>query len=514
MDTGDLEQLIQNAKEGDDQAFREIYNLTYRKAMVIAKTFMKDDDKANEALQLSYIKLSKKLDTVENVETFYAWFNTIVTNTCKDQLKKHHDFSFTDYENGDDDLAIDVEDEARDYKPDESVKYDDDRAVVLGFINELPTEQRSALVMQIYEGMKISEIADFFETSESTIKSRLNYAKKTIKQKVEDYKKAGNTLFVLPLIVYLKGIFDSYEKSIVVSEELYASIATEVATTKIPEPTNSSSEIVKESTKGAAKILSSNVVKGVIAGALVVGGAGGYIIYSNSGNVIELLTENTINYELTGVNGNATIEATLNYDAIDYDTSNDDITEFLADITFTYDKQEELSNGDTVTITANYDEEKANDLGLKINDATYTVTIEDLSEYYQTTEEVPNEILAAIRETIEEYLAETSDTYTYAYYAQSYEYVSTWLGVNENGENKIIMLYKETDQDLSRDYTEIIYVRPDIDNVGPSYLEEHEEFLGFDAIYDSEMNNPHNLKDAIEVMKEQLSDYELTQFEE
>ncbi|MCD7839662.1 MAG: RNA polymerase sigma factor [Erysipelotrichaceae bacterium] len=197
-----IEEIIERIKQGDNDAFSELYNMTYKKAYVEAMSFMKDEDKAKEALQIAYIQIAKNIQQLQDVKAIYKWINIIVANVCKKQLMKRKEFSFSDYE--------------------------DDKAIVLGFINELPTEQRTALVMQIYDGMKISEIAEIFETNDNTIKSRLNYAKKAIKQKLEEYKKAGNTLFVIPLIVYLEGIFESYETSIQVSEDVYANIAIEV----------------------------------------------------------------------------------------------------------------------------------------------------------------------------------------------------------------------------------------------------------------------------------------------
>jgi len=56
-------------------------------------------------------------------------------------------------------------------------------------IEELPELQRSAIVSFYYDHMKIEEIAKIFDCSVNTIKSRLNYAKKFLKSKVEEHQK-------------------------------------------------------------------------------------------------------------------------------------------------------------------------------------------------------------------------------------------------------------------------------------------------------------------------------------
>ncbi|MCD7839525.1 MAG: sigma-70 family RNA polymerase sigma factor [Erysipelotrichaceae bacterium] len=310
----ELEKIIEKVKQGDDQSFKQLYDLTYKKAYIIALSFMKDETRAKDALQLAYVKLANKIDMVNNVETFQGWFNTIVANTCKDELDKRQEFSFSDYEDYND-QSIDIEDDSRNYKPDENVKYEDDREVVVGFINELPVDQRTALVMQIYEEMKISEIADVLGTNENTIKSRLNYAKKTLKTKIEEYKKAGNTLFVLPLIPYLQGIFKSYEETITVDEKLYVNIASEVSNVLVPQTIAEGT--TKQALKTAGKKAGSSILTKVVAAALAVGVAfGGYSYFNGSNNSLNNSTEETTPTGIEmydGLEGKATLQYAMNY---------------------------------------------------------------------------------------------------------------------------------------------------------------------------------------------------------
>ncbi|MCD7894542.1 MAG: RNA polymerase sigma factor [Erysipelotrichaceae bacterium] len=283
----DIKALIDKAIAGDEQAFEELYNVSYKRAYIKAQSFMKDEDKIAEVLQLAYIRVYNNLDKVDNPNAFNAWVNRIVENTCKNELKKRKEFSFSD-EQTNEDMPIEIEDEHKEFQPNENIKYEDDREVVMGFINELSTEQRAALVMQIYEDKKISEVADFFETSESTIKSRLNYAKKTIRLKVEAYKKAGNTLFVLPLIPYLKGILNSYEETISVDSKLCTRIVTTVTESSAPEgvsnkPMNhelsdetkrifheTTKETGKHTLKGISTVIGGSTVAKVVIGVVIV----------------------------------------------------------------------------------------------------------------------------------------------------------------------------------------------------------------------------------------------------
>jgi len=92
--------------------------------------------------------------------------------------------------NEDQDYIFDeVETKDVDALPEQSAEVKATTDVVMGMIDELPELQRSAVVSFYYDHLKIEEIAKVFDCSVNTIKSRLNYAKKFLKSKVEEHQK-------------------------------------------------------------------------------------------------------------------------------------------------------------------------------------------------------------------------------------------------------------------------------------------------------------------------------------
>jgi hypothetical protein len=81
---------------------------------------------------------------------------------------------------------------------------------VMEMINALPAEQSSAVLLYYYERRSVKDIALIVDASESTVKSRLNYARKAIKSKVEEYERKTNVKLhsaaFLPF--FLRFIFD------------------------------------------------------------------------------------------------------------------------------------------------------------------------------------------------------------------------------------------------------------------------------------------------------------------
>ena len=56
-------------------------------------------------------------------------------------------------------------------------------------IDELPEEQRSALLLRYFDEISVKEIAEIQGVTEGTVKSRLNYGRKAVKEAVEGYEK-------------------------------------------------------------------------------------------------------------------------------------------------------------------------------------------------------------------------------------------------------------------------------------------------------------------------------------
>ncbi|OUN30521.1 sigma-70 family RNA polymerase sigma factor [Massilimicrobiota sp. An80] len=204
------EDLIKYAKKGNEEAIKIIYDNTYQKSYIIAKSMLKNDEDIADVLQNAYVIAFTKLDQIENPKLYKSWIYKIVNRTCLNEYKKRVDIPFSDIEEK---YQVDIEDTNQEFIPDEKTNYEHDKEIIREFINELPFEQKSALIMKYFEELKIKEIAEIFECSENTIKSRINYAKKSLEQKIQTYKQQGNTLFALPLIPFIGWILKEDAKA-------------------------------------------------------------------------------------------------------------------------------------------------------------------------------------------------------------------------------------------------------------------------------------------------------------
>lgn len=200
---------MEAALQGNADAFSALYESTQNNMYYLALKYMKNPDDAKDVLQDAYIKAWQSLPTLKDPEHFPAWLGRIVANTAKNMLvkKKPDLFSELEKENEDgDEFVFQIEDENTSYQPELNYTQKETQILVRELINSLSDEQRFCILMYHLEGQSIKEIAETLDVSENTVKSRLNYGRKALKNKAEELKKKGYQLYSiapLPLLLYL-----------------------------------------------------------------------------------------------------------------------------------------------------------------------------------------------------------------------------------------------------------------------------------------------------------------------
>ncbi|MBE5941560.1 MAG: RNA polymerase sigma factor [Lachnospiraceae bacterium] len=202
-------EAVKLAKQGNEEGFQFLYESTYKKKMYIAIKYMKNEDAAMDVLQDAYIKAFSKLDTLEDPEKFPGWMGMIVANTAKNALEKKNPLLFSQMEQENEEgetFEYQMEDEDTWNQPELAYTQQETQELVRELIGSLSEDQKLCVMMFHIEGLSIKEIAEAMDCSENTVKSRLNYGRKNIKEKAEELQKKGVKLYSsapLALLVYL-----------------------------------------------------------------------------------------------------------------------------------------------------------------------------------------------------------------------------------------------------------------------------------------------------------------------
>lgn len=221
--TKELKNAVERMQAKDETAFATFYEQTYSYVYAKAKYVMRDEEDALDLTQETYIQAYKGIGSIEDVNNVYAWLGGIVYrqgmrifNKKKELLTgEEQDYLFDEMESGE-------------ATPEQTVDKKATADIVKGMIEELPELQRMAVMAFYYDNMKIDDIARVCECSANTIKSRLNYAKKFLKEKVEAHEKQNRYKLcsVSPAIILLafKGLFaePEYKMPAQAVENVYA----------------------------------------------------------------------------------------------------------------------------------------------------------------------------------------------------------------------------------------------------------------------------------------------------
>ena len=203
-----IRELVERAKMGDQQAIAALYEKTSRKAYYLSLQLVKDQDQAQDILQDAFLKVFTNLNMLQQPENFQGWLDTIVINKSKDYLKKKKPVLFSQMTGAEEpDSEPDFEDERGYFSPEKQVDYQETKRLVQEMIDRLPEEQRMAVVLYYLENLSVGQIARLMECSEGTIKSRLNYGRKSIKAQVLALEKKGTKLYCMPLVPFLYWMF-------------------------------------------------------------------------------------------------------------------------------------------------------------------------------------------------------------------------------------------------------------------------------------------------------------------
>lgn len=186
--------LVRRAKRGDQEAFGRLVERYQRRATTTAWRLLGNLHDALEAVQEAFIRAYGNLATLEDEARFGSWFMRIVTNlslnyrrgrAVRQRTASLEDCILRDGEQSQDEVAV-------------APMYADDRpGAQLGAIelseqvqralDELPEQQRMALVLFSVEQMPQKDVAEMLDMSVEAVKWHVFQARKKLKERLAEW---------------------------------------------------------------------------------------------------------------------------------------------------------------------------------------------------------------------------------------------------------------------------------------------------------------------------------------
>lgn len=164
-------QIVQRALQGDSRAFNDIVEQYGSLMLRTAAMIVGDRDIAEDVVQDALIQAWNHLPDLREANALRPWLMRIVVNQCisfKRRLARTTAFVRQSLQEQEIDLIAQAADS---YKGRLERDWDLARA-----IEELPAKQRVVIVLHYYNGMTLPEMSQTLQTSENTLKKRIQAA--------------------------------------------------------------------------------------------------------------------------------------------------------------------------------------------------------------------------------------------------------------------------------------------------------------------------------------------------
>lgn len=169
-------QLIESFCSGNTRAFNTLVDRWQHRIHCVAYRYFNNHDEAREITQKTFIRVYKKLRALDDPDRFAAWIYRIVNNLCLDETRRADRWrsaAMDKLENEPKDTATEI--------PDRPVQQKEWEALLQQALQQLPSEQRIAIIMKEYEDLTFKEIATILNVSPNTVKSRVYYGLNTLR---------------------------------------------------------------------------------------------------------------------------------------------------------------------------------------------------------------------------------------------------------------------------------------------------------------------------------------------
>lgn len=176
--------IILLAKQGNESAFRELYESNYEMIYRLAYWYSKSQEDAEDIMQETFIKAFKDINkfNFDIGSNFSAWIYQIGFRCSMDYLRKRKKRRADQTES----LAdIPNEPEALDSSPEKSAIANQIIYRVKNALNLLSPEQRIIFDLRHLQHQPVKEISDRLQCSQSTVKKQLQRAVLKLRNQLE-----------------------------------------------------------------------------------------------------------------------------------------------------------------------------------------------------------------------------------------------------------------------------------------------------------------------------------------
>ncbi len=181
---------VQKLMDGNFDSYEDVYELSKKYIYKIINDIVQNHHTTEDMMQETYLQIYNKIGTLREARTFYVWAGRIASNLTLRHLQKYRkEFIQSASGEDDEDFMFDkLENDHEAFIPETVLENEEQQRIIAGILEGLSPEQKLTVQYYYFEEMSVGDIANVMECSTGTVKSRLNYARKSLKIAVNEFE--------------------------------------------------------------------------------------------------------------------------------------------------------------------------------------------------------------------------------------------------------------------------------------------------------------------------------------
>ncbi len=183
LSAADNLRLVRAARAGEPRAWDALLRAHQLPLFAYAAELTRDREAARDIVQETFAGAVRHIATLRDEARFASWLFGIAHQKCLQHFRRasRHDERFVAADALPDEVC-----DAESEDPRERLLREEQAAEFFALVEQLPAEQRAALLLHVLEAFSLEEIATIMAVPVGTVKSRLFHARRALRQLVEE----------------------------------------------------------------------------------------------------------------------------------------------------------------------------------------------------------------------------------------------------------------------------------------------------------------------------------------
>lgn len=179
--------LVRHALERDPDAFRKIMSTYNQRLYRIARSILRNDSEAEDAVQEAYVRAFTNLASYRGEASLVTWLSRIVMNEALGRLRSRRpSVPFDAFHGQGTEAEIIQFPNAAPSDPERTMAQREILSLVEQAIDKLPEVYRIVFISRVIEGMSVEDTAELIGIRPETVKTRLHRARRLVREQLEN----------------------------------------------------------------------------------------------------------------------------------------------------------------------------------------------------------------------------------------------------------------------------------------------------------------------------------------